>query len=153
MANRLLQLCWLFPTDCLLSHIIVKNVHDPSHLIIKFTPWGGRGAPFFGGHSQLPFSLMRIRMRCVEATNRLISRHSSPGRETVCVRGYPHVSRLFSMHGSAWKRTLRTRAQPVYPLRCGATSYRSTAWLKRSVTRPHVSRLSRAWIIRLKVLV
>jgi len=37
VANRLLQLCWLFPTDCLLSHIIVKNVHDLSHLIIKFT--------------------------------------------------------------------------------------------------------------------
>jgi hypothetical protein len=37
VANRLLQLCWLFPTDCLLSHIIVKNVHDLSNLIIKFT--------------------------------------------------------------------------------------------------------------------
>jgi len=37
VANRLLQLCWLFPTDRLLSHIIVKNVHDLSHLIIKFT--------------------------------------------------------------------------------------------------------------------
>lgn len=39
MANRFLQPCWLFPTDCLLSHIIVKNVHDLSHLIIKFTAW------------------------------------------------------------------------------------------------------------------
>ncbi len=37
MANRLLQRGFLFPTDCLLSHIIVKNVHDLSHLSIKFT--------------------------------------------------------------------------------------------------------------------
>ena len=37
MANRLLQRGFLFPTDCLLSHILVKNVHDLSHLIIKFT--------------------------------------------------------------------------------------------------------------------
>jgi hypothetical protein len=28
--------------------------------------------------------------------NKLISRHSSHRRETVCVRGYPHASRLFS---------------------------------------------------------
>jgi hypothetical protein len=36
VANRLLQRGFLFPTDCLLSHIIVKNVHDLSHLSIKF---------------------------------------------------------------------------------------------------------------------
>jgi len=37
VANRLLQRGFLFPTACLLSHIIVKNVHDLSHLSIKFT--------------------------------------------------------------------------------------------------------------------